>query len=156
VKNASFIRPTELMAVENPPRIFHTPGNIDIIEVEVEQQKQQQQGEGEGPMSMEKITESPLGNGNGAPPREETLVANSGLQKQQEMGDKAIKIEPQEEEAEKEDEEKDDAEEEGEQDAEKQPPGKIARSRGGQKREYNFLKSVNSVEELDTFRFKVI
>jgi hypothetical protein len=53
-----------------------------------------------------------------------------------------------------EDEENDDAEEQLQQ---KQPPRKVTKKfKGGQKRDYTFLKSVKSVEELDNIRFKVI
>jgi hypothetical protein len=65
------------------------------------------------------------------------------LQKQQKMGDKAkaIKIQRQEE----------------DDDAEKQPPMKVTKNfKGGQSRDYNFLESVNSLEELDKIRFEVI
>jgi hypothetical protein len=63
-----------------------------------------------------------------------------GLEKQQKMGDKVIKIEPE-----------DDAE-----DQQQEPPRKISKYKGCQMWEYNFLKSVKSVEELDDFRFIVI
>jgi hypothetical protein len=78
------------------------------------------------------------------------------------MEDKEIKSEQEEEEheAEKEDEEGDEAEENvdaKEQQKQKQTPMKLTKKfRGGQKKDYVFLKSVNSVEELDTIRFKVI
>jgi hypothetical protein len=39
----------------------------------------------------------------------------------------------------------------------KEPPRTVTRNiRGGQLREYNFLESVNSMEELENLRFKVI
>jgi hypothetical protein len=80
------------------------------------------------------------------------------------MEDKVIKIEYQEEEdeAEKEDEEGDDADADGEQEKDeteeqqKGLPRKVTKSRGSKMREYNYLKSVKSVEELNNFRFKVI
>jgi hypothetical protein len=54
--------------------------------------------------------------------------------------DKAIKIEHQEED-----------------DAEKQPPKKVTKNnRKGQRMDYYYLKTVNSVEELDNFRFEVV
>jgi hypothetical protein len=54
-----------------------------------------------------------------------------------------IKIEPQEEDgAEKQDQE--------------QPPKKVTKRKGGQKREYNILKSVDSVDELHKIRKNVI
>jgi hypothetical protein len=86
--------------------------------------------------------------------KQQPAAACDDHQKQQGMevddGNDGIKLEPEEEdEAEKEDEEGDD-------DAEKQPPMKVARNRRGQKREYNFLQSVNSMEELNNFRLKVI
>jgi hypothetical protein len=99
------------------------------------------------------------------------LLTDRGLQKRQKMETKVIEIEYQdeedkaEEEAEKEDDEEgDDADkddEKEEDDAEKQqqqqqPPRTVTKIRGGQMREYNFLKSVNSVAELDKLRFKVI
>jgi hypothetical protein len=58
------------------------------------------------------------------------------------MEDKEIKIEQQEE---------DNAEEQHP----KQPPMKITKNRKGQKREYTFLETVKSVEELDNVRFEV-
>jgi hypothetical protein len=67
-------------------------------------------------------------------------MTDRGLQKQQKMKTKAIKVEQQEDDAGK----------------QKQPPRKLTRNRGGQKREYVFLKSVKSVEQLDKIRFKVI
>jgi hypothetical protein len=70
-------------------------------------------------------------------------LINCGLQKQQEMGDKAIKIEQQEE------------EEEAEKQQQEQTPMKATRNIKGQKMDYYFLKTVNSVDELDDFRFKV-
>jgi hypothetical protein len=72
-------------------------------------------------------------------------VADRGLQEQQEMETKAkaIKNVP---------EDGDDAEKQLQ-----QPPRKVARKiKGGQMREYIFLDSVNSMEELDKLRFKVI
>jgi hypothetical protein len=72
-------------------------------------------------------------------------LINRGLQKQQEMEHKAkaIKIEHQEE------------EDEAEKQQQKQPPRKVTKKVKGQIRDYNFLKSVKSLEELDNFRFKV-
>jgi hypothetical protein len=70
-------------------------------------------------------------------------MANRGIQKQQEM-DKAIKIEP---------EDDDNA---GKQ-QQRQPPRKMTKkTREAQKIDFNFLKSVKSVDELDKLRFKVI
>jgi hypothetical protein len=37
-----------------------------------------------------------------------------------------------------------------------QPQGKMTKNIMGQQKEYLFVKSVNSMEELDKFRFKVI
>jgi hypothetical protein len=69
-----------------------------------------------------------------------------GLQKQQEMENKAIKIES-----------KDDADaEEQQQHQQKQPPMKVTKNRGGHSKDYNFLQSINSLDELDNFRFEVI
>jgi hypothetical protein len=76
------------------------------------------------------------------------------------MEEKLIKIEYQEDgedEAEKEDEVGDDADAEEEEQQQEQPPSrKVTKNVKGQMREYVFLKSVNSVDELDSFRFKVI
>jgi hypothetical protein len=79
--------------------------------------------------------------------RETNKAADRGLQKQQEMGDKAIIIELQEE------------HDYAKKPHQEQPPRKVTknvRGGGGQKRDYYYLKSVNSVNELDKFRFKVI
>jgi hypothetical protein len=61
------------------------------------------------------------------------------------MEDKAVKIEQQED---------DDAEKQHQE----RPPMKVTKNhlKGGQSRDYYFLESVNSVEELDNIRFKVI
>jgi hypothetical protein len=68
------------------------------------------------------------------------------------MENKAIEIEQEEE------EEVQDQDDGGEQDEQeqKQPPRKVTKNINGQKRDYNFLKSVKSLEELDNIRFKVI
>jgi hypothetical protein len=60
------------------------------------------------------------------------------------MEHKAIKIEQQDEE--------DDA---GKQ-QQKEPPKKVTISRGGQERDYNYLKTVKSMEELNNYRLEVI
>jgi hypothetical protein len=38
----------------------------------------------------------------------------------------------------------------------KKPPKKVTKNSRGQLRDYNFLKTVKSVEEVDNFRFEVI
>jgi hypothetical protein len=59
------------------------------------------------------------------------------------MDDKIIKIEPEDD-------------NNAEKQQQKEPPRKVTKSiQGGQLMEYNFLESVNSVEELNNFRFKV-
>jgi hypothetical protein len=70
------------------------------------------------------------------------------------MEHKAIKIEHQDKEDHQDegDEENADAEEQ----QQKQPPRKMTKNINGQNRDYNFVKTVKSVEELDNFRFKVI
>jgi hypothetical protein len=50
----------------------------------------------------------------------------------------------------------DEDEEEAQEEEKEQPPRKMTRNIGGQKREYHFLKTVNSMEELEKFRFEVI
>jgi hypothetical protein len=61
------------------------------------------------------------------------------------MGDKAVKIEQLEE------------HDYAKKRHQEQPPMKVTKHiKGGQSRDYYFLESVNSVEELDNFRFKVI
>jgi hypothetical protein len=62
------------------------------------------------------------------------------------MGDKAIKIVGQKED--------DDAEKQ--QQKPSWPPMKIPTKNKGVQKDYSFLKTVKSVEELDKFRFKVI
>jgi hypothetical protein len=57
------------------------------------------------------------------------------------MEDKTIKIEQEEDDAGKQ--------------QQIQPPRKVTKIRGGQKRDYNFLQTINTVDELDNLRFKV-
>jgi hypothetical protein len=49
----------------------------------------------------------------------------------------------------------DEDEEEAQEEEKEQPPRKMTRNIRGQIREYHFLKTVKSVDELDKLRFKV-
>jgi hypothetical protein len=63
-----------------------------------------------------------------------------------------------EDDAEEEDaeEENDEDEDIGEEEQTEQPPSKITKYVMGKKRMYNYVKTVESMEELDKFRFKVM
>jgi hypothetical protein len=45
---------------------------------------------------------------------------------------------------------------EDEEERQQQPPSKMTKNNKGQIREYNFLKTVKSIDELDECRFKVM
>jgi hypothetical protein len=62
------------------------------------------------------------------------------------MGDKAIKMEQQEE----------DDNAGKQQQKQSWPPKKMTKNIKGDQRDYNFLQTVKSVDELNNFRFKVI
>jgi hypothetical protein len=75
---------------------------------------------------------------------------------QKQMGDDVEEKDAEEEEAEEENDEDEDDEDDSEEEQTEQPPCKITKYVMGKKRMYNYVKTVESMDELDKFRFKVM